>query len=269
MAAVGVAWVMTSSVFAANVAKIGDTEYATLDAAISAWKEGDTIVLLSDIDSNGYFVKNADFVIDGAGKYTIKCLSPNSNYPNYFVNVASGYKQTFKNVTIDANEKVPYAIQCIGSASALTLDNVTIKGGKSMSTKGKNDSFAQTRLGYGIHVNGGKVVANNLKVQNCTVSAGYMTGNDSNGKSPSFTLSGDECSFDLIGSSDLGSLTPTIVSTAKGCCVCDVTASYKFLGFLNRTTNMRVVTAKAWNNLINQVGSMAEVSVTKASVKLL
>ena len=137
---------------AANVAKIGNTEYATIDAAIKDVQDGETIELLSDITVSGYFVYNKSFTIDGKGK-AITCASANTNYPNYFVNVANGYAQTFKNVTINANEKVPYAIQCIGSTSKLTLDNVTVQGGKTMKTKGKNETYSKTRLGYGIHVN--------------------------------------------------------------------------------------------------------------------
>ena len=42
---------MTISVSAAdgNVAKVGDTEYATIDEAIAAWTNGKTLTLLSDV----------------------------------------------------------------------------------------------------------------------------------------------------------------------------------------------------------------------------
>ena len=148
MLALASTFLLSFQAVAQNVAKVGNTESATIDAAIGAVQNGETIELLSDITVSGYFVYNKSFTIDGKGK-TITCASANTNYPNYFVNVANGYAQTFKNVTINANEKVPYAIQCIGSASKLTLDNVIVQGGKTMKTKGKNDNYSKTRLGDG------------------------------------------------------------------------------------------------------------------------
>ena len=246
-------------VFAANVAKVGDTEYATISAAINAAGEGDTVVLLSNVDVSGYFVYNKNYTIDGNG-YTIKCVSSNSNYPNYFVNV-NGYSQTFKNVTIDANEKVPYAMQCIENGSVLTLDNVTVKGGKSMKTKGKNDSYSKSRLGYGIHINNGSVVAKDLKVSNCTVLPVYLDGSSSK-----FNLSGDNCSLDVVGTS--GSVAE-FATTARGYCAYEVQASYKFMGFINQTKTCYVISAMPWNKVVDQVGNFAEITVTSAIVKLL
>ena len=260
MAAIGVALLMTGSVFAANVAKIGDTEYATIDAAIGAVQNGETIELLSDITVSGYFVYNKSFTIDGKGK-TITCASPNTNYPNYFVNVANGYAQTFKNVTINANEKVPYAIQCIGSTSKLTLDNVTVQGGKTMKTKGKNDNYSKTRLGYGIHVNQGTVIAKDLTVKNCTVLPVYLDGTSS-----SVSLSGDKCDLDLIGTAGLNE---TVSSSAKSFYAYEVTASYTYLMFLTRTKEVRVISSLPWNEVISKVGDYTDVTVNSATVKLL
>lgn len=245
---------------AEGVAKVGDTEYATIDAAIGAVQNGETIELLSDITVSGYFVYNKSFTIDGKGK-TITCASPNTNYPNYFVNVANGYAQTFKNVTINANEKVPYAIQCIGSTSKLTLDNVTVQGGKTMKTKGKNDSYSKTRLGYGIHVNQGRVIAKDLTVKNCTVLPVYLDGTSS-----SVSLSGDKCDLDLIGTAGLNE---TVSSSAKSFYAYEVTASYTYLMFLTRTKEVRVISSLPWNEVISKVGDYTDVTVNSATVKLL
>ena len=51
IAAIGVAFMMTGSVFAAegNVAKVGNTEYKTIDEAIAAWTNGTTLTLLADV----------------------------------------------------------------------------------------------------------------------------------------------------------------------------------------------------------------------------
>ena len=52
-----------------NEAKIGETEYATLEAAIKAAKDGDTITLLRDlsmtINSKAYYYIYKDITIDG------------------------------------------------------------------------------------------------------------------------------------------------------------------------------------------------------------
>ena len=248
---------MTCFTQAQNVAKIGDTEYATIGAAINAAGESDTVELLSNVDVSGYFVYNKNYTIDGKG-YTIKCLSPNTNYPNYFVNV-SGYTQTFKNVTLDANEKVPYAVQCINAGSKLILDNVTIKGGKSMKTKGKNDSYSKQRLGYGIHVNQGTVIAKDLTVKNCTVLPVYL-----DGASSSMSLSGDKCNLDLIGTAGLDE---TVSSSAKGFYAYEVTASYKFIW--TSTKEVRVISSLPWNEVISKVGNYTDITVKSATVKLL
>ena len=50
-----------------NVAKIGDTEYATLDEAVAAAKDGDTITLLADCAPKKTFYKSLTFT----GGYTV------------------------------------------------------------------------------------------------------------------------------------------------------------------------------------------------------
>lgn len=134
----------TISAFAANVAKIGDTEYATMTDAVNAWKSGDVIELLCDLNVDGYFDHGKGYVLDGCG-HTIKCIKAHVNYPNYFVN-ANNCTVKLSNVTIDVDSKVPWVIQSINNGF-VSLDNVTLKGGKTLKTKGKNDSYAKWHLG--------------------------------------------------------------------------------------------------------------------------
>ena len=58
-----------------NVAKIGDTEYATLADAISAANEGDTIVLIDNVSdiSTLYIEKNITIDLDGHTISTAYC----------------------------------------------------------------------------------------------------------------------------------------------------------------------------------------------------
>ena len=261
MSAVGVAWVMTSSVFAANVAKIGDTEYATIDAAIAAWKPGEMIELLSDIERDSYFVFTQNtYALDGKG-HTIKCTKAHSTSWKYFVNANAG-TQTFKNIIIDGNGKVPFVMQAIDGGK-LILENVTIKGAKTTTT---GSLFSRsTSLGYGIHVNDGSVEAKNITITNCEVADVYQ-----DGASSSFTLSGDNCNVNFIGSS---SAKESVTSTAKGYYAYEVTYKSNLGNGMAKT-----ISNKSLNGIIDQVQKSIttivasfpmSVEIKSATVKLL
>ena len=187
----------TISAFAANVAKIGDTEYATIDEAMEVVPDNGTVELLTNVDLPNYFVYNGkNFTLDGKG-FTLKCTKAHvsSNEKSawrYFVNVNGG-TQTYKNITIDANNLVPYAIQSLNANSSITLENVTIKNAKTTKDPFASKWWPSVALGYGIHVNnGGKVVATNLKVSNCEVADVYVE------NSSTFTLAGDANNVDVL-----------------------------------------------------------------------
>ena len=260
IAAFAAVFAFVAPAVAANVAKIGDTEYATLDAAIDAWKEGDEIKLLCNIDRADYFFITKNFVIDGCG-YTLKCTKAHDGY-NYFVN-NNGYKQTFKNITIDGNKQVAYAAQCINTSSTLILDNVTLKGGKT--------TLLQGLMGYGLHINKGNVIANDLKVSNCDATAVYIDSNKAAGGS--FTLTGDNCDLDAVGVAE--GTTPTLSITAKGFSVYDVSAKYSYsiiFGTREGTKNLsNVISALSWNQAISEIQSKISglsVKVKSATVTL-
>lgn len=77
MAAIGVALTITGSVFAADVAKIGEKGYATLQAAIDAVKDGETITLLAECAETITFTQTKDvsFVIDGNNQKMIGSIN--------------------------------------------------------------------------------------------------------------------------------------------------------------------------------------------------
>lgn len=61
-----------------NVAKIGDTEYATLDAAVAVANDDDTIVLLGDCTlTNGLIADTKTLTIEGTGKTGVKLTLTN------------------------------------------------------------------------------------------------------------------------------------------------------------------------------------------------
>ncbi len=250
-----------ANVMAANVAKIGDVEYATIDAAVAAWKPGEMIELLADIERDSYFVFSQNtYALDGKG-HTIKCTKAHSKSWKYFVNANAG-TQTFKNIIIDGNGKVPFVMQAIDGGK-LILENVTIKGAKTTTT---GSLFSRsTSLGYGIHVNDGSVEAKNITITNCEVADVYQ-----DGASSSFTLSGDNCNVNFIGSS---SAKESVTSTAKGYYAYEVT--YKSnLG--NGTA--KTISNKSLNGIIDQVQKSittivasfpVSVEIKSATVKLL
>ena len=54
------------------VAKIGEQKYTTLDEAIEAAKDGDTIVLLADCETKGMNLKKNLSIDGGTDKHTVR-----------------------------------------------------------------------------------------------------------------------------------------------------------------------------------------------------
>ena len=98
---------------AVRVAQIGDNQYKTLAAAITAAKAGDTITLLTDVTENVTVNKNV--TIDGADKtYTGQIIATNRA------------EITIKNVNFDGKGFKGYAIETRG-AYYLTVEDCTAK----------------------------------------------------------------------------------------------------------------------------------------------
>ena len=108
---------------AGNVAKIGDTEYATLNAAHDAANAGDTIVLIGDVDTyfgvskdltldlNGHTLTNSngggDLIMLKSGNLTVidsvgtgKCISDFDNAENHFEPTIAWSKDNSKKLVI-------------------------------------------------------------------------------------------------------------------------------------------------------------------------
>ena len=129
----------------AGVAQIGTKAYATLADAVAAAQDGDTITLLSDCSGNGIVVKGDTFpnglTIDFAGhSYTVggKLVGSSGTASNGF-QLLKGNTIVMRNGSIfgDASVAGDDATQWSGSPaimiqnySNLTLDGMTVKGGK-------------------------------------------------------------------------------------------------------------------------------------------
>lgn len=111
-----------------DVAKIGDTTYQTLEAAVNAAPDSEqtTIMLLRDAAGNGVVVKNKNITFDLAGHtYDIDGTTVGSSgtETNGF-QLLKGSAVTFKNGTI-TSDKAKILIQ---NYSDLTLENVVLDG---------------------------------------------------------------------------------------------------------------------------------------------
>ena len=134
------AWATQPSV---NVAKIGTTEYATLQAAVNEVKNGETITLLRNVtDGDGVVVKTGQNIIfDFAGyTYTIngKLVGSSGSETNGF-QLLKGSTVAMRNGTIIAGDNATgvasnglwngSAAILIQNYAALTLDGMTLTGG--------------------------------------------------------------------------------------------------------------------------------------------
>ena len=162
----GYVWVDTATAgvqtLAKAVAKIGTTNYATLEAAFAAAQDGETITLLADCAGNGIKAPQGKFAtgltVDFDGHtYTVDGATVGSTgtETNGF-QLLKDNKITFKNGTI-TSEKAKILVQ---NYSNLTLDGMTL----TLNNTGYNGAYTLSN-------NNGDVVINNT-----TINANPTTG---------------------------------------------------------------------------------------------
>lgn len=133
-----------SSEVTSAVAKIGDTDYATLQAAVNAANNGDTVQLLTDVLQNSEVCINKDITLDLNGKkiYNTKDIWADSVVA--LVNVTNNANVTITgNGEITAKENDCYAINLV--SGTLTIENGNIVG---------NVSAVQVQAGH-LYIKGG------------------------------------------------------------------------------------------------------------------
>ena len=112
-----------------NAAEINGTQYATLDAAITAASSGNnkTITLLKDLESSSVINLPEGVTLDGNG-HTLTYTGGSENAPtNGAFITTSGKDVTIKNITINA-KNIKHGVQfycCDGG----TLENAVVNGG--------------------------------------------------------------------------------------------------------------------------------------------
>lgn len=150
--------------------RIGGAYYDTLDAALAAAKNGDTLTLLGNITLDSMLTVNKNVTIDGDGMYTLKASVNDAWNGNQMIQVSKA-NATFKNITLDGAEQSLTLIQA-ANATGLTLDGVTMQNARNGIYKGSTFN------------NGGLTVSNsviNVKVFafNATGKISFITVTDS------------------------------------------------------------------------------------------
>ncbi len=103
------------------------TRYETLTEALDASEDGDTLMLLTDVNAGSGVTVNKSITFDLNGKR----LYSNAENLRYVLGIASNIVVTLKNGTVEAddldNEYWCYTAIRVSSYTTLTLDNVTTK----------------------------------------------------------------------------------------------------------------------------------------------
>lgn len=158
-------YVATSGKVAQVVDVNGDSvaAYATLAEAVAAAKDGDTVVLISDIALDEQVATGKAITIDGQGEFTIKAtkklVSPDGKAGMFYRTTSAHDTLTFKNVTLDGNG-VSKIFLNEGGAGETVFDGVTSQNGGGID------------YGSGIHISGG---GSHATIKNSTLTG--STGN--------------------------------------------------------------------------------------------
>ena len=133
-----------SSEVASAVAKIGDVEYPTLQAAVDAANDGETVQLLTDVLQNSEVCINKNITLDLNGKKIYNTTDIWADSVVALVNVKNNANVTITgNGVITAKENDCYAINLV--SGTLTIENGNIVG---------NVSAVQVQTGH-LYIKGG------------------------------------------------------------------------------------------------------------------
>ena len=143
------------------VAKIGNTEYATLEAAIAAAQDGQTVTLLADATEDVAINKNITLDLGG------KTLT-NTNAGKATISVSNGATATVKNGSVKGGTSF-YTIQNNGTA---TLEDVTATAGNNGSSM--IDNWGTLTINSGDY-SGGLNVVKSEEGSKLTITGGTFT----------------------------------------------------------------------------------------------
>ena len=113
------------------VAEVGTTKYETLQAAIAAAQDGQTVTLLADVEQNTQLTINKSITLDLNGKTIRNTVDIWGDKANAILSITNGAKVTITgNGTIDAKENDCYTINVV--KGDLTIENGTFYGNVSV-----------------------------------------------------------------------------------------------------------------------------------------
>lgn len=187
------------------VAEVGTTKYETLQAAIAAAQDGQTVTLLADVEQNTQLAINKSITLGLNGKTIKNTVEIWGDDTNAILSITNGAKVTITgNGTIDAKENDCYTINV--AKGDLTIENGTFYGNVSvvqveegtLSVKGGTFDLHQKWEGsskYLFNCIDSEFTSGNAKV---AISGGTFVGFDPNvspeqkvdGKTPSFAAPG-------------------------------------------------------------------------------
>lgn len=187
------------------VAEVGTTKYETLQAAIAAAQDGQTVTLLADVAQNTQLTINKSITLDLNGKTIKNTVDIWGDKANAILSIKDGAKVTITgNGTIDAKENDCYTINVV--KGDLTIENGTFYGNVSvvqleegtLSVKGGTFDLHQKWEGSSMYLFNcidSEFTSGNAKV---AISGGTFVGFDPNvspeqkvdGKTPSFAAPG-------------------------------------------------------------------------------
>lgn len=107
-----------------GVAAVGDAAYATLEEALNAANDGDTVVLLRDIT----FANNPYYVLEVKPNTVINLNSKTITVP-FMSAIFQGSNFTIKNGTFTSDASYALWIGDEGTTDSVVIDNVTVNGG--------------------------------------------------------------------------------------------------------------------------------------------
>jgi len=111
----------------AAVAKVGNSDYATLDSAINAAGVGDTVTLLKNVEGSGIVIDKNITINLGGNTYTVTNPTVGSaGTETLGFQLLKGNNITLKNGTVATN--TDSAKMLIQNYSNLTLENITLDG---------------------------------------------------------------------------------------------------------------------------------------------
>ena len=166
-----------------HVARVGNTGYATLEAALAVATDNQTVTLLKDAKLDADITISQNITIDGQGQFKIEAQPQNSHAITVAPNAALTLKDVTLNITDKENQIGTYGLD-VQYGATLTLDNanVTLDGlsnatiSSKPSTAGpepgkfilKNSEITATNIG-GNFSNGGDWILTNstIEITNC------------------------------------------------------------------------------------------------------